>query len=188
MIYVVFMRICNRIKSVLKIIIYKCLYGKQLSILDFFSNHYKGKLDIQMLDRDSKVFMGKNNISVGPLYILCSGEGKITIGSGNFFNHNVSLTAKRNILIGNECMFGNNVVIVDHDHNVSVGIEKIDYIEEDIVINDYCWIGANVTITKGVSIGCHSVVAANSVVNKSIPEGEMWGGVPAKKIKSIDFE
>lgn len=54
-----------------------------------------------------------------------------------------------------------------------------------IVIGDYVFIGARCMILKGVTIGDRSIVAAGSVVTKSIPADELWGGVPAKFIKKL---
>ena len=52
-----------------------------------------------------------------------------------------------------------------------------------ITINDHVWIGAGAIILQGVEIGEHSIIAAGAVVTKSVPAREIWGGVPAKKIK-----
>ena len=52
-----------------------------------------------------------------------------------------------------------------------------------MVIEDEVWIGANSVILQGVTVGYGSVVAAGAVVTKDIPKMEIWGGVPAKKIK-----
>ena len=52
-----------------------------------------------------------------------------------------------------------------------------------MVIEDGCWIGANVTILKGVTIGRGSVVAAGAVVTRSCPPYSIIGGVPARVIK-----
>jgi acetyltransferase-like isoleucine patch superfamily enzyme len=57
-----------------------------------------------------------------------------------------------------------------------------------ITIEDECWIGANAVITAGVTIGKHSVIAAGSVVTKSIPAYSVAVGNPAKVIKCYDFE
>ncbi|MFM5662154.1 CatB-related O-acetyltransferase [Aeromonas veronii] len=51
-------------------------------------------------------------------------------------------------------------------------------------IGNDVWIGANVIILDGCSIGNGSIIAAGSVVTKSVPDFEIWGGVPAKKIKN----
>ncbi|MCG9579488.1 acyltransferase [Vibrio tubiashii] len=53
----------------------------------------------------------------------------------------------------------------------------------DVSIGSYCWIGANVFINPGIEVGNNSVVGANSVVTKNIPENEIWAGVPAKFIR-----
>lgn len=47
------------------------------------------------------------------------------------------------------------------------------------------WIGANAVILRGVSIGEGAIVAAGAVVNHDIPSHEIWGGVPAKKIRDL---
>ena len=47
------------------------------------------------------------------------------------------------------------------------------------------FIGGHCTILKGVTIGMNSVVGSNSLVTKSIPNNEVWGGNPAKKIKNL---
>lgn len=57
-----------------------------------------------------------------------------------------------------------------------------------IVIGDNCFIGARSTILPGITIGDNSIIGAGSLVTKSIPSGEIWGGVPAKYIgKTADF-
>jgi maltose O-acetyltransferase len=52
-------------------------------------------------------------------------------------------------------------------------------------IDDDCWIGANVTILPGVTIGRGSTVASGAVVTKDVPEYCLVGGVPAKVIKKL---
>lgn len=54
-----------------------------------------------------------------------------------------------------------------------------------ITIGNNCFIGARSTILPGVTIGNSCIVAAGSVVTKDIPNGEVWGGVPAKFIKTV---
>jgi len=53
-----------------------------------------------------------------------------------------------------------------------------------IIIRDYVFIGGSSIILKGVTIGKNSIVAAGSMVTKSIPDNEIWGGNPAKYLKS----
>ncbi len=56
-----------------------------------------------------------------------------------------------------------------------------------VIIDDDVWVGANSVILAGSKIGKHSVVAAGSVVNTVIPPYSVCAGVPAKVIKSYDF-
>jgi acetyltransferase-like isoleucine patch superfamily enzyme len=52
-----------------------------------------------------------------------------------------------------------------------------------VTIEDDVWLGANVTILGGITMGAGSVAAAGAVVTKSIPARAVWGGVPAKILK-----
>ena len=56
-----------------------------------------------------------------------------------------------------------------------------------IKIEDYVFLGARTIITKPVTIGHHSIIAAGSVVTKDIPPCEVWGGVPARLIKKLNI-
>lgn len=100
-------------------------------------------------------------------------------------NHNCSITCAEEITIGDACNIANNVVIVDHDHRLGkYGVE--DGLESTPVhIGKNVWIGANAVILRGVSIGDGAIVAAGAVVNHDIPAHEIWGGIPAKKIKKL---
>ncbi|WP_231427789.1 CatB-related O-acetyltransferase [Pedobacter sp. Leaf250] len=53
-----------------------------------------------------------------------------------------------------------------------------------VLIGDHIWLGANSIILQGVKIGNHAVIAAGAVVTKDVPNGEIWGGVPAKFLKT----
>lgn len=94
----------------------------------------------------------------------------------------------KSITIGNNVKIGGNTVIYDSDFH-SLDFLKRKKAETDIperknvVIEDDVFIGSHVTILKGVQIGARSVVAAGSVVSKSIPPDEVWGGNPAKRIR-----
>lgn len=56
----------------------------------------------------------------------------------------------------------------------------------EIVVGNRCFIGARSMILPGVKIGDKAIIAAGSVVTKSVPAGEVWGGVPAKFITTVD--
>ena len=113
--------------------------------------------------------------------LILSDGGEINIGKYVFLNQNVSITSRKNIIIGNHTTIGNNVVIVDHDHNKYVD----GYIEKAIKIGNSVWIGANCTILKGVTIGDNSIIAAGSVVVYDVPANVIVAGVPATFLKEI---
>lgn len=65
--------------------------------------------------------------------------------------------------------------------------EKVNDIRTcPVFIGDNVFIGAHSIILKGIEIGNNSIIAAGSVVTKSIPANEIWGGNPAKFIKKIN--
>lgn len=128
---------------------------------------FEGKMEIK-IDSDSAIVIGNHLHMRGPFYVKALTGGRLEIGDSCFFNHNCSITCMRSIKIGENCKFGNNLVIVDHDHNFKHKNEG-EYLSEPIKIGNNIWIGANVTILKGVSIGDNCVIAAGSIVRKSIP-------------------
>lgn len=103
-----------------------------------------------------------------------------------------ALVCKTSITIGNYVKLGGGVCIYDTDfHSLNSEIRKskkdIDYcIKKPVTIKDNAFIGAHSIILKGVTIGENSIVGAGSVVTKSIPANQIWGGNPAKFIKSIE--
>jgi acetyltransferase-like isoleucine patch superfamily enzyme len=56
---------------------------------------------------------------------------------------------------------------------------------DPVTIEDNVWLGMNVIVLKGVTIGKNSMIAANSVVTKDIPENVLAGGYPCKVIRSL---
>lgn len=118
-------------------------------------------------------------------------NGRIIIGDGVFANRYFNVTAASLIQVGNNVAFGPNVFLNDSDHdyhdvNSSIIQSKLS-IKGEIHIGDDSWIGANVFITGGVTLGKHCVVAANSVVTKSFPDYSVIAGSPAILIKYFDI-
>lgn len=107
-------------------------------------------------------------------------KDEVFIGSGTEFN------IKSLVEIGNHSLIASGCRFIDHDHGYDMGviIKHQECKSSPIIIGNNVWIGANSIILKGVNIGSGAIIAAGAVVNKSIPENEIWGGVPAKKIKS----
>ncbi|MCE0555601.1 acyltransferase [Motilimonas sp. E26] len=86
-------------------------------------------------------------------------------------------------------MFGPGCKIVDNDsHRTSIDVMKRREPPESspIIIRNNVWVGMNSLILKGVEIGENSIVAANSVVTKSVPKNTLVAGNPARIIKKLD--
>ena len=91
--------------------------------------------------------------------------GELFIGT-SFFNQGCCVTCMKKIEIGCDCLFGPNVVIVDHDHDYSFldNQRGNHYLTNDIRIGNNVWVGANVTILRGSVIGDNCVIGAGCVV------------------------
>lgn len=136
------------------------------------------------IDGNGYISVGKFLMSRGPIYLKSVNDGKLMIGENVFFNHNCSITCAEEITIGNQCLFANNLVIVDHDHKIGQDGGAIEaLVSKPVIIEDRVWCGANVTITKGVHIGKGAIVAAGAVVTKDVPAHALVAGVPAKIIR-----
>lgn len=111
-------------------------------------------------------------------------EDKVTIGLGTMISAAKYILIKKNVLISQHCFIG------DHDHeykdiNVPIRFQGLKNVRP-VIINEGAWIGANVTVCSGVTIGKNAVVGANSVVKDNIPDYALAAGVPAKVIKRFN--
>ena len=109
----------------------------------------------------------------------------IHIGDRVFINSDCKFQDQGGIYIGDGALIGHGVVLATLDHDFAP--EKRQQLHPaPIHIGRNVWIGANATVTSGVTIGDNSIIAAGAVVNKNVPANTVVGGVPAKFIKNID--
>ncbi|SFB99601.1 maltose O-acetyltransferase [Flexibacter flexilis DSM 6793] len=120
------------------------------------------------------------------------GFGKhVTLGDHVNFNPNVTLVGSGEVRIGSYFHTGSNLTIISTNHNyentnaIPYGPERID---KPVIIKDFVWLGNNVTIIPGITIGEGAIVAAGSVVAKDVPDFAIVGGNPAKIIKYRNIE
>jgi len=125
-------------------------------------------------------FLGKAIIEP---YCRLNGDSKITIGNNFYMNAGCHLLGE--ITIGDDVMIGPKTVIWGRDHGISKEkpMKYQPHYKKPIIIGNDVWIGANVTILKGVNISDGVVVGAGSVVTKDIPEYAIVVGNPAKVVK-----
>jgi acetyltransferase-like isoleucine patch superfamily enzyme len=109
----------------------------------------------------------------------------IKVGDNVFIGHACEFVCNSSITIGNNCLIASKTTFNDTGHEFSRDIEinKQPVTIKAIILEEDVWIGTSSVILQGVKIGKGAVIAAGSVVNKSIPPYEVWGGVPARFIK-----
>ena len=114
-------------------------------------------------------------------------KGNVIVGDHTYINSGRFVTGQKStIKIGKWCAIGHNVNMIawTHDIDMPTGpLEERPTVEKDITVGDHVWIGTNVFIREGVTVGNHAIIAANSVVNRDIPDYAIAGGVPAKIIR-----
>lgn len=117
-----------------------------------------------------------------PLYI---NYGKHTkIGKNVFINFDCVFLDLGGITIEDNVLIAPKVNLLSEGHSISPE-NRQSLTAGHIHIKKNVWIGANATITQGVTIGENSIVAAGAVVSKDVPDNVIVGGIPAKVIKTI---
>lgn len=140
-------------------------------------------------------FIGEN-VSLNPPLSL-SNTRNIYLYGDNKIDNAVILTTNAKFIMkehsaaaaGLKVATGNHVSIVGRNYREITEAEKPKGFDKDIVVEENVWIGMNVVLLSGVTVGRGGTIAAGSVVTKSIPPYCISGGVPAKPIKfkwSID--
>lgn len=111
---------------------------------------------------------------------------RIDIGDNTFIGHSTQINVGSGFRIGRDCLVAPLCLFTDARHNFEDAnrpIKEQGATYTPIQIGDGVWIGASCVILPGVSIGDGAIIAAGSVVAKSVPGNEIWGGVPAKFLK-----
>jgi len=170
----------GRIFCRLKVLTLKLKYGKRLDI----------KRGAQVLRADTEIKIGRDaRLSIGSVnvntnvHIECE-CGELKIGRGVILNRNCIVACRHKIIIGDNCLFGPNVCVYDHNHLYGEkGVCPDKFRCSEIIIEDSCWIGANSVILRGTHIGKNSVVGAGAVVRRNIPSGSLV--LPSGEIRAV---
>ena len=121
---------------------------------------------------------------------LCPGQAecpKIVIGDRCTIMYRFQCNAAQSVRIGRNVLIASNVLITDSDHVVEAGTPTArnpKLVTQPVCIEDNCWLGQNVVVVKGVTIGHDSIVGANSVVTRDIPPCSVAAGNPARVVKT----
>lgn len=129
------------------------------------------------------------NSTIEDFSAINNGVGSVIIGDRTKIG--LSNTIIGPVTIGNDIRLAQNITLSGLNHNyedISFPIHEQGVSTALISIEDNTWIGANVVVVAGVTIGKHSIVAAGSIVTKDIPPYSVAVGNPARIIKQYDFE
>jgi acetyltransferase-like isoleucine patch superfamily enzyme len=143
--------------------------------------------------------IGDNCLIAGILHVW-QNCGQIEIGNHTFIGENSRIYSAKNIIIGDRVQIAHGCNIFDNNihslnpherhleyiQNVTNGVKKIYSLrEKEVIIKNDAWLGANVIVLKGVTIGEGAIVGAGSVVTCNVPDNTIFAGNPAKLIKQI---
>ncbi len=143
---------------------------------------------IECPSRPSCISLGEGAaLDRGITLLATNDDARIVIGARTYINRSTMLDASERIEVGEQTMIGPFCYITDHDHVVGPGLAPGDtpLASKPVIIGKRCWLGANVSVLKGVTVGDGSVVGAGSVVTKPIPAGVIAVGNPARVLRAI---
>jgi acetyltransferase-like isoleucine patch superfamily enzyme len=172
-------RVIKIVLGLIKLFVYKIMFGKRLEIKSFRQN----------LCLDTEIYIGKKAfLSLGNvrcnsnLHLECY-LGRMKIGNVSF-NRYCIISCRYKIEIGDNCFFGPNVCVYDHDHVYTAdGVSPSEYKCSEIIIEDGCWICAGAIILRGTHIGRNSVIQAGAIVKGNIPPNSLVE--PARENRTI---
>jgi acetyltransferase-like isoleucine patch superfamily enzyme len=100
--------------------------------------------------------------------------GFLEIKDRVFFNNFCSINCLEKISIGENTLFGENVKLYDHNHSYErnedgLQVSHSEFRTAPIIIGKNCWLGSNVVVLKGVTIGDNSIIGAGCIIHKNIP-------------------
>lgn len=176
--------------NIIKALFYKIVYlcGSVAHVFSKMQSYYENQKISHQLGGGKTTIQYPFRIS-GVENIEC-GES-INIGKGS-----VIMCLRAKLIIKGHFVSGPNLTIITGDHMPVVGRfldtitddikEQVDVnklYDQNVIIEEDVWAGANVTILKGVTIGRGCILAAGSIVTKSIPPYCVVGGIPARPMK-----
>ncbi len=135
--------------------------------------------DVQISGRINIAF--SNKITLAP---------SLSIGDGTFVGHNSIFSAARSIEIGSNCLIALGVTIMDNDGHPLDYLQRREHLPPEpdkvkpVKIGNDVWIGNNVIVCKGVTIGDRVIVGAASVVTRDVPADCIVAGNPAVVIRT----
>jgi acetyltransferase-like isoleucine patch superfamily enzyme len=129
-----------------------------------------------------------NGVFINPPF-TCDYGSHIFFGKNCFVNYNCTIIDVLPVRFGDNCQVAPNVSIYTAGHPIHPATRNTLYeYGRPVTIGDNVWIGGNVVLCPGVSIGSNSVIGAGSVVTRDIPDWSVAAGNPARVLRTITEE
>ncbi len=142
--------------------------------------------------REGRLQVGAGALLEPDVWITAPGKARVRIGAGTFLNLGVMIAAEELVEIGDHCMLANGCFITDSSHRYDDPEKPVPWqgftSKGPTRLGDNVWLGANVVVTSGVSIGERCVIGANSVVTRDVEPFSVAAGVPARVLRKIDYD
>lgn len=152
-------------------------------VADFFPDGAVGYPVRRLIWRATGVRLGPNVRLETGISILGT---NLSIGADSYINRRSYFDLSAPITLGKRVTIGHGVSFITAQHAIGPAEHRFGAVTPlPIEVGDGAWIGANVTVMPGVSIGSGAVVAAGSVVTKPVAADSLVGGVPAKFIRAL---
>lgn len=141
--------------------------------------------------KEGRLEVGEGVLFEPGVWITAPGEARVRIGQGSFLNRNVMVASQELVEIGEHCMLANGCFVSDAGHRFDDPELPITWqgfeTKGPTRIGGNCWLGANVVVTSGVTIGERCVIGAGSVVTRDIEAFSIAAGTPAKVIRRVEY-
>jgi acetyltransferase-like isoleucine patch superfamily enzyme len=141
--------------------------------------------------REGRLEVGPHTLFEPDVWITAPGEARIRIGQGSFLNIGVMVASVELVEIGDHCMLANHCFVTDGNHRFDDPELPVPWqgftTAGPTRIGHNTWLGANVVVTSGVTIGERCVIGANSVVTKDVEPFTIAAGVPARPLRRVEY-
>ena len=150
-----------------------------------------------MVSPHSEITLNGGRLSIGSGFKMRDGAklrvrkgAECVLGKNVSLNSNDMIVCHEKIILGDNIQLSPNVQIYDHDHDYRAegGLAAMKYKTAPVEIGNNVWIGADVTVLPGVTIGDNTVIGAGSVVTRDIPSGVVAVGNPCRVLREITEE
>jgi acetyltransferase-like isoleucine patch superfamily enzyme len=113
-------------------------------------------------------------------------EGEVIIGDKTVLGQECTISAYKQVRIGEQCVIADRAMFIDFDHGmveVERTIREQGIYKRDVNVGSNVWIGYGACVLRGVQVGDNAVIGTNAVVTADVPANAVVGGIPAKVIR-----